>query len=148
MLGCSVARFAAIKYRIMKIIPEKVDEASLKAATKKMALEAIKLVEALPKTKTADVLGKQLLRSATSVAANYRAACRAKSDLDMLSKLGIVEEEADESCLHIELLVESGTCKDKRADYLHPEFSRMTAIVVASRRTLRKNVEKRGNIAR
>jgi len=132
----------------MKFIPEKVDEKSLKLATKKMALEAIKLVNALPNTRAGDVLGKQFLRSASSVAANYRAACRARSDSEMLSKLGIVEEEADESCLWLELLVESDTCKSEMATHLHPEFSRMTAIAVASRRTLRAGIEKRGNKTR
>lgn len=132
----------------MRFIPEQVNEESLKSSTKKMALASIKLADSLPKTRTADVLGKQLLRSATSVAADYRAACRARSDSEMLSKIGIAEEEADESCLWLELLMESGTCKDPMASHLLPEFSRMTAICVASRRTPRKGIEKRGNKAR
>jgi four helix bundle protein len=78
----------------------------MKQRTKTLALRIMKLVERLPATKTADVLGKQLLRSGTSVGANYRAACRAKSTADFIFKLSIVEEEADESIYWIELLVE------------------------------------------
>ena len=132
----------------MKFIPDRVDEASLKAATKKMALEVIKLVNELPRTKSGEVLGKQLLRSATSVAANYRAACRARSDAEMLAKMGTVEEEADETCLWLELLTESGTCKADIAGHLHHEYSRITAIAVASKKTLRTGIEKRGNTPR
>ncbi len=141
-------RALEVRFHTMKFIPDHVDEVSLKAVTKRMALEVIKLVNDLPRTKARDVLGKQLLRSATSVAANYRAACRARSDAQMLAKMGTVEEEADESCLWIELLTESGTCKDEMATVLHPEYSRMTAIAVASRRTLRGGIEKRGNTPR
>jgi four helix bundle protein len=68
----------------------------LKQRTKEFALRIIKLVESLPKGRTADVLGKQLLRSGTSVGANYRSACRARSTADFISKMGVVEEEADE----------------------------------------------------
>ncbi len=132
----------------MKFIPDRVDERSLKAATKRLALEVIKIANGLPRSKTADVLGKQLLRSATSVAANYRAACRARSDAEMLAKMGTVEEEADETCFWIELLTESGTYKSEMTGVLHSEFSRMTAISVASKKTLRNKIEKRGNIAR
>lgn len=66
----------------------------LKKRTKEFALRVIKLVESLPKGRTADVLGKQVLRSGTSVGANYRSACRARSNADFISKMGIVEEEA------------------------------------------------------
>jgi four helix bundle protein len=69
----------------------------MKARTKSFALRIIKLVEALPANRTADVVGKQLVRSGTSVGANYRAACRAKSNADFIAKMAIVEEEADES---------------------------------------------------
>jgi four helix bundle protein len=69
----------------------------LKQRTKMFALKIIKLVETLPRGRTADVLGNQLLRSGTSVGANYRAACRARSSADFISKMGIVEEEIDES---------------------------------------------------
>ncbi|MFM7405461.1 MAG: four helix bundle protein [Cuspidothrix sp.] len=83
------------------------NEQQFKTRTKQLALRVIRLVESLPTTKTADVIGKQLLRSATSVGANYRAACRAKSTADLIAKLSIVEEEADETLYWLELLIES-----------------------------------------
>jgi four helix bundle protein len=73
------------------------DANELKQRTRLFALRTIKLVEALPRTRTADVIGHQLLRSATSMGANYRAACRARSQADFVSKIGVVEEEADEA---------------------------------------------------
>ena len=73
------------------------NEQEFKDKTKRIAIRVIRLVESLPKNATTDVIGKQLLRSATSVGANYRSACRAKSSSDMIAKLAIVEEEADES---------------------------------------------------
>ena len=83
------------------------DEKEFKNRTKQIALRVIRLVESLPKTNSAQIIGKQLLRSATSVGANYRAACRGKSEADIIHKLSIVEEEADESLYWLELLVES-----------------------------------------
>jgi len=73
------------------------DEQVFKQRTKRLAIEAIELVEELPNRRTADVIGRQLLRSATSVGANYRSACRARSTAYVLSRLAIVEEDADES---------------------------------------------------
>jgi len=72
-------------------------EAAFKGRTKQFALRVIRLVETLPRTSTASVIGRQLLRLAPSVGANYRAACRGKSRADVIAKLGIVEEETDES---------------------------------------------------
>lgn len=80
----------------------------LKERTKRFALEIIRLVEKLPKGRTSDILGKQLLAAGTSVGANYRAACRARSSADFVSKMGIVEEEADESIYWMELLIDCG----------------------------------------
>jgi four helix bundle protein len=80
-----------------------------KKRTRAFALRVVRLTEVLPKTGTADVIGKQLLRCGTSVGANYRAACRAKSQADFIAKMGIVEEEADETIYWMELLVESGS---------------------------------------
>jgi len=91
-----------------------VGEKDLKQRTKKFALRIIRLVEALPKGRTADVIGRQLLRSGTSVGANYRSACRAKSTADFVSKMGIVEEEADESLFWMELLVEAELMDEQR----------------------------------
>ena len=114
---------------------------NLKQRTKQFALEIIKLIEALPSGKTCEVLGRQLLRSATSVGANYRAACRAKSPADFIFKMGIVEEEADESSYWIELMVETGKLNRDRADFLLKECNEFVAITVASIRTAKKTRE-------
>jgi four helix bundle protein len=84
------------------------DEQTFKNRTKRFALEIVQLIESLPRNRISDVLGRQLIRSGTSVGANYRAACRGKSTSDVVAKLGIVEEEADESMYWIELLVDGG----------------------------------------
>lgn len=102
-------------------------------------METIQLVEELPKTKTADIIGRQLLRSATSVAANYRSACRAKSRSDFISKMGIVEEEADESLFWLELLIETGIANNDKALRLYQEFNEIIAITVSSIKTARQN---------
>lgn len=102
-------------------------------------MEIIQLVEGLPKTKTADIIGRQLLRSATSVAANYRSACRAKSRADFISKMGIVEEEADESLFWLELLVETYIANNDKALHLSQEFNEIIAITVSSIKTARQN---------
>ena len=114
---------------------------NLKQRTKLFALEVVKLVEALPPGKTCDVLGRQLLRSGTSVGANYRAACRAKSPADFIFKMGIVEEEADESSFWVELLVEAGKLNGDKAASLLQECNELVAITVASIRTARKTRE-------
>ena len=111
----------------------------LKQRTKKFALGLIKLVESLPRTRTGDVLGRQLLRSATSVAANYRAATRAKSPADFVCKMGIVEEEADESALWLELLSDAQTIAPEKAATHLKEAGELTAIAVASINTARRN---------
>jgi four helix bundle protein len=108
---------------------------NLKKRTKRFALEVVKLVEALPSDKTCAVLGRQLLRPGTSVGANYRAACRAKSPADFIFKMGIVEEEADESSFWIELLVEAGKLNGDGAVSLLQECDVLVAISVASIRT-------------
>mgnify|MGYP003394239720 CR=1 FL=1 len=82
------------------------DEQKFKERTKKLALRVVQLVEELPRSPAADVISRQLLRSATSIGANYRAACRGKSKADVISKLSIVEEEADESVYWLELLLD------------------------------------------
>lgn len=109
----------------------------MKARTRAFALRIIKLVESLPQTPTAKVLGGQLLRCGTSVGANYRAACRAKSTADFISKLGIVEEEADESIYWIELLVEAGLLKQGRVTDLLDKANQILSIVVSSITTAR-----------
>ena len=105
--------------------------------TKLFALRVMRLVEALPRTRTADVLGRQLLRSATSVGANYRAACRGKSRADFIAKLGIVEEETDECLYWLELIVEGGLLQKERVEDLMQEASEIAAITVSSIKTAR-----------
>src|SRR5437879_3772664 len=85
-----------------------------KKRTKSYALRVIKVVDSLPRERSANVMANQLIRSGTSVGANYRAVCRAKSKADFISKLGTVEEECDESLYWMELLVESGKVKPPR----------------------------------
>jgi four helix bundle protein len=114
-------------------------EQEFKSRTKKLALRVIKLVEALPKGQTAGVVGKQLLRSATSVGANYRAACRGKSQADVLHKLAIVEEEADETLYWIELLIEAEIVSEAKLSSLMAETDEIVAMTVASIKTLRGN---------
>jgi four helix bundle protein len=109
----------------------------IKQRTKSYALRVIRLVESLPSTRTAEVLGKQLLRAATAVGANYRAARRAKSPADFIAKLGIVEEEADECLYGMELLIESGLVPAARLESLRDEGDQILAIIIASIRTAR-----------
>jgi four helix bundle protein len=113
--------------------------ADLKARTKTFALRVIKVVEALPKNRTANVIGNQLLRSGTSVGANYRSACRARSTADFVAKMGIVEEEADESAYWMELLIDSKLMSHQQLDDLIKEANELVAISVASIKTARKN---------
>jgi four helix bundle protein len=104
------------------------------------------LVEALPNTKTGDVIGKQLLHSATSIGANYRAACRAKSKADILAKLATVEEESDETLYWLELLIESGLILETRLSDLIRETDEILAMTVSSMKTLRKNSNPKSKI--
>lgn len=111
----------------------------MKHRTKQFALRVIRLVESLPKGRTENVPGKQLLRSCTSVGANYRAACRAKSTADFIYKMGIVEEETDESIYWMELLIEATIIESKKLEPLMEEANEFLAITVASIKTAKKN---------
>lgn len=102
--------------------------------TKQFALRGIRLFGALPKTSEAQVIGKQLLRSGTSVAANYREASRARSDTELISKFSIVEQELDESLLWKELLVESGIVPEQRMIELKNECEELLRMTVASKK--------------
>ena len=115
------------------------NEQMFKHRTKQLALETIKVLEDLPRTRTADVLGKQLLRAATSVGANYRAACRGKSRADVIAKLGVVEEEADETSYWIELLREARLFPIEKLERLAAESNEILAMTVASIKTLRRS---------
>jgi four helix bundle protein len=115
-----------------------VDKHEFQARTKRLALRVIKMTEALPRSTSASVLGRQVLRSATSIGANYRAACRARSTADMLAKLKIVEEETDETLYWLELLVEADLVPASRMEDLMAETEEILAMTVASIKTLRK----------
>jgi four helix bundle protein len=113
--------------------------ADMKERTRKFALRVLRLVQSLPQDKITDVLGKQLLRCGTSVGANYRAACRARSTAEFISKLGIVEEEADECIYWMELLVDSGQIKKELVESLRDEASQILSIVISSIKTSKEN---------
>jgi four helix bundle protein len=113
------------------------NEGEFKRRTKQLALRIIRLVEALPQSRTAEVIGKQLIRSATSVGANYRSACRGKSTADVIAKLSLVEEEADESLYWMELIVEAGLLPAEKLNNLVSETNEILAMTVASIKTLR-----------
>ncbi|HVT87800.1 MAG TPA: four helix bundle protein [Tepidisphaeraceae bacterium] len=113
------------------------DGADLKLRTKKFALRCMKLADSLPNSHSGRTIASQLVRSGTSVGANYRAACRGRSKAEFLSKLGIVEEEADESAFWMELIVESGMKKLRVVEPLRDEADQLTRIVIASIKTVR-----------
>lgn len=115
---------------------------ALKSRTKKFALRIIKMTQALPKNRVGDVLGKQVLRSATAIGANYRAACRARSEDDFISKIGIVEEETDETLYWLEIISESAIINPRLLENLMKEADELTAIFTASRKTARINQSK------
>jgi four helix bundle protein len=106
--------------------------ASLRDRTKQFALRVIRLSEALPKSVAGQTLGRQVLRSGTSVAANFREASRARSTAEFVAKLGLVEQELDETQLWFELLVEAGLVSSRKLASLQKEADELLAIVVAS----------------
>lgn len=110
---------------------------NLKERSKKFALRVIRLVDSLPKTLAERTIGSQLIRSGTSVPANYRAACRARSNAEFIAKMGIVEEETDESAFWIEFLVDAGIVKMALVADLLDEANQLTAIWVTSINTAR-----------
>jgi four helix bundle protein len=110
----------------------------LKERTKAFALRVIRLSRSLPNSRDAQIIGAQLLRSGTSVGANYRAVCRSRSKADFIAKLGVVIEEADESAYWLELLIETGVIKKEKLTSLLSEAHELTAIFNAARNTVRK----------
>jgi four helix bundle protein len=116
-----------------------VTEKELLERTKKFALRVIKLVNALPNNAAGRAIGNQLIRSGTSVAANYRAACRGRSKAEFIAKLRTVEEEADESCLWMELIIEGELMEEKLVTSLLKEAQEITAIMAASKMSARGN---------
>jgi four helix bundle protein len=111
----------------------------MKRRTKSFAIKIVRLFETLPQKGPANVIGRQVLRSGTAVGANYRSACRAKSIADFISKMGIVEEEIDETLYWLELLIECGILKQNELETLMREADELLAIIVASIKTARKN---------
>ncbi|MFW6054691.1 MAG: four helix bundle protein [Thermodesulfobacteriota bacterium] len=111
----------------------------LKQRTKQFALRVVKLVEALPNSVAGRAIGHQLIRSGTSVGANYRAACRGRSKAEFLAKLGTVEEEADESAFWLEIIMENGLLNKELVASLHQEAEELTAIMAASRISASRN---------
>ena len=111
------------------------DKETLKKRTKEFGLRIIRLVEALPQKTTEQVIGKQLLRAGTSVGANYRAACRARSKAEFVAKLGIVLEEADECGYWLEMIQEAGLLSGKQTASLHKEADELSAIIFSTIRT-------------
>jgi four helix bundle protein len=110
-------------------------EDELKQRTKQFALNIIKILGLLPRSLEGQVIGKQLIRSATSVGANYRAACRSRSKAEFIAKLGIVEEEADETTYWLELIIEGGLLDLKNVQPMLREANEIVAIMAASRKS-------------
>src|SRR4051794_4875841 len=126
---CKVQNFSAMKHQNLQI------------RTKQFALRVIKFCEQLPKDETSKIISRQLLRSGTSVGANYRAACRSKSKPTFMSKLGDVLEESDESAYWVELLVDSGKVDQQTAAPLLAEANELVAITISSLNTAKRNRE-------
>lgn len=119
------------------------NERELKDRTKQFALRVITLVAALPKTIEGKAIGRQLVSSGTSVGANYRSACRGRSRAEFIAKLGIVEEEADESAFRMELIIENELLKNELVEPLLKEANELVAIMVSSRKSARETTNNR-----
>ena len=119
------------------------DREELKRRTKAFAVRVVKMTEALPRTRAADILARQLIRSATAVGANYRAACRARSHREFTAKVGIVVEEADESLYWLEILVETELMQEPRLAALIQEANELTAVFTATSYTARQNRDRK-----
>lgn len=122
------------------------NQEEMKDRTKQFSLRVIRLVNALPKTVEGKAISGQLIRSGMSVGANYRAACRSRSTMEFLSKLGTVEEEADESAYWMELVIESCMLSKDKVEALLREANEITAIIAASRKTVKSSVNRKSKI--
>jgi four helix bundle protein len=120
-------------------MPSRMQERDLQMRTKRFALQIIQFCEGLPRDDTSRIIGRQLLRAGTSVGANYRAACRAKSKPAFISKMGDVLEEADESGYWVELLTDSGKVDPKAAAPVLGEANELVAITISSLNTAKRN---------
>ena len=114
------------------------EQEKLRERTKAFAVRIVKLFRALPRTTDAQILGKQLLRSGTAVAANYRAACRARSRAEWIAKIGLVVEETDETVFWLEMLAECSVVRAELLKALMAEAQELTAIFTASHRTAKR----------
>ena len=121
------------------------DSEELKRRTNFFALQVIRLIESLPPKQSVKIVGNQLLRSATSVAANYRSACKARSKADFVSKITIVEEEADESQFWLELMMEAGLVQESVVLPLYREARELTAIFTSSGKTAKQGLHRQKN---
>lgn len=117
------------------------DAEVLKKRSKQLALKGIRLFQQLPRTEEAKILGKQFLRAITSVAANYRAACRARSQAEFFAKLSIVVEEADETLLWLELFIEANIVNEATIQPLYKEAQELLYIFSASRKTVKNSLK-------
>jgi four helix bundle protein len=111
------------------------NEIEMKERTKSFALRILKLADALPRTRSGNAVANQIVRSGSSVAANYRSLCRAKSQADFIHKTSVVEEEADETCFWLEIIIAAKLLDPARANPLLQEANELTAIAVATRKT-------------
>jgi four helix bundle protein len=141
MIADRGVRSAERKERSARVAEGVMSTDDFRTRTFRFGIRVVRLVQTLSKAEVARVIGNQLLRSGTAVGANYRAAARARSRADFIAKMGIVEEECDETLYWIDMLIElelvSGTsCKELRA-----EANEILAIVVASIRTARRNIK-------
>jgi len=128
-----------LKVESEKLKGERMPERDLKKRTQQFALRVIRMYRKLPKTEEARIIGKQVLRSATSVGANYRSSQRGKSKRDFIAKLAIAEEEADETCYWLELIIEAEIMSATLLDPLLDEAKQITAILTASGKKAKEN---------
>jgi len=112
---------------------------AMKLRTKKFAIRIVSVVRSLPRTREGDVIGKQLLRSGTAVAANYRAVCRSRSHSEFISRMSVAVEEADETVFWLELLGDTGVVPAERLTVLLKEANELLAICAASLRTAKQS---------
>src|SRR5437773_10948052 len=138
MIADRGTRIADRKERIWRVAETVTSAEDFRRRTFEFGIRVIRLVESLPKTDGARVIGKQLLRCATAVGANYRAAIRSRSRADFIAKMGIVEEECDETVYWTEILVELGLLPEKRTSALQQEANEILAVTVSSIKTARK----------
>jgi four helix bundle protein len=119
----------------------------LRRRTKNAAIRVVRLYRSLPQSAQSQVIGKQLLRSGTSFAANYRAVCRARSDAEFISKIAVVVEEADETAFWLELLVETGIASERMLAPLRDEIDQLTRSFSAARSTASAKRNRKSQIA-